>query len=134
MISDCKKLTSLEGCPDKIEGSLNSMSNINLTSLAGCPRVIRKNLNLAFCSGIKSFDNLPEQASTISIHSVTKEPIPLLLFLKVQGLSEIIGLPTNAEKVIKKYIGKPMTNARIIQCQSELIDAGLEEWASFGDD
>jgi hypothetical protein len=35
--------------------------------------------------------------------------------------------------IMEKWIKEPYGNKRIIGCQSDLIDAGLEDWAEFGD-
>ena len=123
------KLTSLEGAPSVVNG-IFYCSNNNLTSLEGAPSVVKGNF---YCYS----NNL---TSLAGIHKIVKEihgfanfydnPIKsnVLGLMRIKGLTRVILANKQVENILNKYL----TGDRdIIKCQSELLDAGLEEYAKL---
>ena len=123
------KLTSLEGAPSVVNG-IFYCSNNNLTSLEGAPSVVKGNF---YCYS----NNL---TSLAGIHKIVKEihgfanfydnPIKsnVLGLMRIKGLTRVILDNKQVENILNKYL----TGDRdIIKCQSELLDAGLEEYAKL---
>jgi hypothetical protein len=91
-IDECTKIESLEGLPDKINGSLY-IGNININSLLGCPSFIRDDLT-CYSIPIVSLDYLPEVGRDITF-SYTK-------LHSLKGIQKIInGSLTLSENRIK---------------------------------
>ena len=123
------KLTSLEGAPSVVNNDFYC-SNNNLTSLEGAPSVVKGNF---YCYS----NNL---TSLAGIHKIVKEihgfanfydnPIKssVLGLMRIKGLTRVILDNKQVENILNKYL----TGDRdIIKCQSELLDAGLEEYAKL---
>ena len=123
------KLTSLEGAPSVVNGYFNC-SNNNLTSLEGAPSVVNNDF---------SCDN-NKLTSLAGIHKIIKEihgyatfdnnPIKsnVLGLMRIKGLTKVYLDNKQVMDILNKYL----TGDRdIIRCQSELLDAGLEEYAKL---
>ena len=122
------KLTSLKGAPSSVGGSLLCNNN-ELTSLDGGPSSVGGNF---YCSNNKL-------TSLSSIHKIIKEVDGLMSFdknpikssvlglVKIKRLTEVIFDNKKLEKIMNKYL--PLGD--IFDCQEELIEAGLEEFAEL---
>lgn len=123
------ELTSLKGAPKKVDGAFNVNDN-KLTSLEGMPEIINGDL---------SFNN-NRITSLKDIHKFIKHindtifcinnPIEshVLGLLLIPGLKRISS-GTTWSNILNKYVGKG--RAGLIDCQNELLDAGLEEFAQL---
>ncbi len=126
-------LRTLNGGPSFVRGTYNCSEN-ELTSLEGSPEWVN---SISFCtnciSSLKGIsDIIIHIGSYIDLsHNPIKEGgIGLLL---IEGLQEIICYHTGefeqAAKIISKYL--KLGYDGILDCQEELIDAGLERFAKL---
>ena len=122
------KLTSLKGAPSSVGGTLFCNNN-KLTSLEGAPSSVGRNFS---CHN-------NELTSLSTIHKIIKEvrgymnfednPIKssVLGLVKIKGLTNVIFDNKKLEKIMNKYL--PLGD--IFDCQEELIEAGLDEYAQL---
>jgi hypothetical protein len=123
------KLTSLQGAPSIVKGYFVCINN-NLTSLEGAPSVVK---NSFVCSNNKL-------KSLAGIHKIIKEihgfadfngnPIKsdVLGLMRIKGLMKVYLDNKQVQNILNKYLAG---DRDIIRCQSELQDAGLEEFAKL---
>ena len=142
------KLTSLEGAPSAVKGNFNCAAN-NLTSLEGAPSVVNNdfscdNNKLTSLEGAPSVVNNDfycfsnNLTSLAGIHKIIKEihgcanfesnPIKssVLGLMRIKGLTRVFLDNKQVMYILNKYLAG---DRDIIKCQSELLDAGLEEYA-----
>jgi hypothetical protein len=136
-IKSCRHLKSLEGCPMFIEGSawLTEVKADN--ALQHLPTIVTQYYQLPFeldCT-FKELTNRVKFAETLAIGG--KLDGPMLSLLKVEGLrmltTQHIHEDTDwfkAFKIVTKYIPVKSKSA-IIDCQDELMEAGLEYFAEL---
>jgi hypothetical protein len=138
----CNKLTSLAGCPSRVQGSFNLARCTTLKSIVGCPSFVGNDLMLSACYGLKSLAGFPKRINgNLGLTGTSKLLLrDSYLIINTPEIDEIItSHPLNTPeaqvcKIVAKYLDYPFGNKRWIECQSELIDAGLEEYAGVGDD
>lgn len=149
---DCSSLalTTIKGSPKRVIGYFDC-SNNDLTSLEGAPKEVIRDFHgssnyLKSLEGISSIIGLDVNCSTNQltnlkdIHKmITKmngdfycwsNPIEshVLGLLLIPGLKRIRGGMSWCD-ILNRYIGKG--RAGLIECQNELIEAGLEEYAQL---
>ncbi len=149
-----KELTTLKGCPTRVDGSFDCSSNL-LTSLEGCPKYIGGNLSMEEnkITSLHDIHRLLPEMQEDAIITLDQLSIKshVLGLLKVKGLTYIngadyedasrayfqgkpdgrgrwIGKP-RWEQVINHYLNVPERKADIYGCQDTLIELGLEEYA-----
>ena len=122
-------LTSLEGAPSVVNGYFSCAGN-KLTSLAGAPSVVNGDF---YC-----FNN--KLTSLAGIHKIIKEihgvadfydnPIEsnVLGLMRIKGLTKVYLDNRQVMDILNKYL---RGDRDIIKCQSELQDAGFEEFAKL---
>ncbi len=150
-------LTSLDYCPEIVFHNFN-ISNNPIVSLKGCPKEINNNFLANSCK-LESLDFAIEKCrafsvynnqikSLVGIHKIIKHckrldvsinPITSggLGILLIPGIEEVLADDINAPdggftvalKIIKRYLGQG--KAGLLDCQEELIDAGLERFAKL---
>ena len=149
------KLTSLVGAPKRVNGDF-VCSNQKLTSLKGSPEVVNGffsctgnlltnidcSLELAqhfYCFGnrITSLKDIHKHVKELKGGAFPAEaefnakdnPIAshVLGLLKIKGLKHFFCDNAEVEEIINKYLPE----GDIFECQSELIDAGFEEYAKL---
>ena len=59
--SDCTKLKSLEGAPEKIDGGFSCRRCNNLTSLKGAPKKVKRGFSCGNCNNLTSLKGAPEK-------------------------------------------------------------------------
>jgi hypothetical protein len=138
VVSNSPKLMSLEGMPERVGDLLRIGGCPKLTSLKGISEKVNT-LRLIELAGLKSLDHLPKSMGIIEIRDCLNLNMSLENLFFVNNLRTIdLGVgdakyDTNAviavEKIVDKYLKQPMSNARWIACQSELLDAGWDEFA-----
>ena len=127
---DCcdNELTSLEGAPSSVGG--NFYCNYNeLTSLAGVPSSVGRNFS---CRNNKltSLSNIHKTIKEVDGYmNFEKNPIKssVLGLVKIRGVTDVMFDNKKLEKIMNKYL--PLGD--IFDCQEELIEAGLEEFAEL---
>ena len=102
------KLTSLEGAPSVVKGDFSCFYN-NLTSLAGIHKIIKE------IHGCADFEKNPIKSSVLGL-------------MRIKGLTKVYLDNKQVEDILNKYLEG---DRDIIKCQSELLDAGLEEYAKL---
>jgi hypothetical protein len=110
---DCSdnKITSLKGCPKEISGNFYSQDNL-LTSLKDINKVLRQ------MNGIFYADHNPIKSNVIGL-------------LLVKGCKEIKLDNKQVEEIMNRHLKSPFGNKRVIECQSEMLEADLGEWAEL---
>ena len=103
---DNNKLTSLEGAPSVVNNDFYCFSN-NLTSLAGIHKIIKE------IHGCANFESNPIKSSVLGL-------------MRIKGLTRVFLDNKQVMYILNKYLAG---DRDIIKCQSELLDAGLEEYA-----
>jgi hypothetical protein len=104
-------LTSLEGAPSSVGGYFRC-SNNHLTSLKGIEKILKKMDGIFYAYGnpIKSY------------------VIGLLL---MPGCKEVRLDNDQVQEILNRHLKSPFGNKRVIECQSELLDANLDDWAKL---
>jgi hypothetical protein len=125
-------LTSLEHCPTSVGGKF-SCGNNKLTSLEHCPTSVG---GYFYCC-----DN--KLTSLQNIHTYLKKmngefyadnnPIKshVLGLLLIEGCSLVDLDNKDVESILNKYLPTTKSRQAVIECQKELIEAGLEEYAKL---
>lgn len=149
-------LKNFEGITQRIGGSITAQSS-NIKSLSGLPSIVKKNLNVGN-NDLKNFDGCPSHIEGVfdfrhnksitslkGLHKHLKHARVIIMDdCKITsggiGLILIDGLSTicidrcgskfeKAIEIIEKYLGQG--RSALIDCQEELMDAGLEEFAEL---
>ena len=143
------ELTSLVGCPRRVDGDLN-VTNTRITSLEGAPEIVT-NIYANHCRLLTTLRGAPKQCNILSIMgsffctdlqnlpklsrlSVSySKKLPILQILKNKpGYVEMWGTTgefLRARAIYRKYCSAG--HRGIIACASELIAAGLSDNAKF---
>ena len=152
---DCfnNQLTSLEGAPSSV-GGFFSCSNNQLTSIEGSPVSVGGNF---WCSNnqLTSLEGSPASVggnfwcssnkltSLTGIHTIIKQmdgtfyaddnPIKsnVIGLLLVKGCKEVILDNKQVDEIMNRHLQSPFGNKRVIECQSEMLDADLDDWAEL---
>ena len=122
------KLTSLTGAPASVTGDFHCYNN-QLTSLTGAPTSVTGNFN---CQGNKltSLKDIHKQIKSIGeTLYLSGNPIKshVLGLLKIKRLKSVELDNKEVEKILNKYLPE----GDLLDCQEELIDAGLDEYAQL---
>jgi hypothetical protein len=145
-ISGCTSLTSLEGCPEWIYSIMFAYRCVGLKNLKGGPSRIGGHtaksvsncaLVLEDCTGLTSLDGHPTyfgKDSSLCLSRCKSLPRGVLDFLHIIGLKRVEISNGGVQKILNKFLPLPASNARTLACQSELIDEGFEEYATWWDE
>jgi hypothetical protein len=122
------ELTSLTGAPTTLTSNFYCQGN-ELTSLTGAPTSVTGNF---YCSGNKltSLKDVHKQIKSIGgTFYLIKNPLKshVLGLLKIKGCKKVELDNKEAEKIINKYLPE----GDLFNCQEELIEAGLDEYAQL---
>lgn len=105
------KLTSLEGAPTSVGGDFCCGDN-KLTSLGGIHKIIKK-MNGVFYA----------RDNDIKSH--------VLGLLLIPGCEKVDLDNNGVQKILNKYLPNTGGNQWVMQCQTELIEAGYREYAKL---
>ena len=126
------KLTSLEGAPASVVGYFDCDYN-QLTSLEGAPASVGGYFG---CSH-------NQLTSLTNIHKILKQmngnfyaynnPLKsnVIGLLLVNGCKEVQMDNKQVEEIMNRHLKSAFGHLRVLECQSEMLDAGLEEWAEL---
>lgn len=147
------KLTTLEGMPRKVTVGINAAEN-KLKSVAGIPSIVYSHLSLAD-NELSSFEGFPREIhgdlhlytnkfeSLKDIHKhikvlkgcvlVTGNPLKshLLGVLLIKGVTSLTSSVPKVDTIIDKYLPNHRGMEAVLECQEELINAGLEKYAEL---
>ena len=123
-------LTSLEYCPSEVGEHFNCSSN-KLTSLEHCPSEVGGNFG---CSDnkLKDLHNIHKYLKKMDgtffahVNPITSSVLGLLL---IPGCKEVRLDNEQVKEILNKYLPNTRGQRAVIECQSELIDADLEDFA-----
>lgn len=59
-IANCRRLKSLEGCPEIVGGSFKCFGCEDLISLEGCPEIVGMHFDCCRCTKLKSLEGMPD--------------------------------------------------------------------------
>jgi hypothetical protein len=122
---DCFALQSLVGCPTTIKGNFDLNKCIKLKTLEGCPEEIGGDLKLFNCQ-LHSLKYLPKVVKgTVYIPT----DMPATDFLRLLKIKETELIRTNGNLKIGDILTKHLDTRDAMECQEELIEAGLERYA-----
>ena len=122
------KLTSLKGAPSSVGGNFSCNYN-ELTSLDGGPSSVGRNFS-CHNNKLTSLSNIHKYIKEVNGYiNFLNNPIKssVLGLVKIKGLTNVIFDNKKLEKIMNKYL--PLGD--ILDCQEELIEAGLEEFAEL---
>jgi hypothetical protein len=105
------KLTSLEGAPSSVSGNFYCSHN-KLTSLKGIEKILKKMDGIFYAYG----------------NPLESHVIGLLL---VPGCKEVKIDNIQVQEILNRHLQSPFGNKRVIECQSELLDSGLDDFAKL---
>lgn len=134
MCNNNPKLKSLEGAPVKVGGDFNYFDcSDKLKSLEGAPREIGGDFvccdtKLTSLKGIhKQITNLG--GKFISNNSPIRSHVLGLLLIK--GCTGVELDNEDVQDILNKYLPNTIGNKAVIECQSELLDADLDDYAEL---
>jgi hypothetical protein len=140
-------LASLNGCPSECTGgfvcSENNLTDLiggptevlyinarqnKLTSLSGAPSIIHRSGTFVF-NRLTNLHNIHKEILEAESLIFEENPITgkVLGLLKIRNLKKVVFDNKHVELIISKYL--PMGD--LLECQQELIDNGLEEFAKL---
>ena len=104
-------LTSLEGAPSSVVGDFSCFNN-QLTSLTGIHKIL-KQMNGTFYA-----NSNPLKSNVIGL-------------LLVKGCKKVELDNKQVEEIMNRHLKSPFGHLRVLECQSEMLDAGLEDWSEL---
>ena len=138
---DCStnNLTSLKGSPEKVGmkiaagGDFVCSNNYKLKSLEGCPKEINGDF---YCvnNNIKSLTGIHKHITHLTGKFFTRgTPIKshVLGLLLIDGCKGVFLVNKEVEAILNKYLPNTRGNKAVIDCQYELSDAGLDDYAEL---
>lgn len=128
-------LTSFEGLPQKVGGSMMASGNEGVESIDGLPREIGADLYLEHIPKLTSLHNIHKTVRSVGgkiyLHS-TPIQSAILGVLLIRGLKEISGLQGTANQKAQEIINAALTGERDVHMtQDALIDAGFADLAEL---
>jgi len=105
------KLTSLEFAPETVDGSFGCSHN-QLTSLKDIHKILKK------VNGTFYADHNPIKSHVLGL-------------LLIPGCEEVTLENRDVQAILNKYLPNTRGNKALLECQSELLDAGFEDFAQL---
>lgn len=128
------KLKSIKGSPDKVGGDFNCAGNYNLTSFEGASKEIGGNFNCLSSLGITTLKNIHKHVPHIGGKFYARDtPIKshVLGLLLIKGCMGVSLDNRKVQNILNKYLPNNKGNKAVIECQSELLDADLDDFAEL---
>ena len=147
-------LTSLEGAPSSVYSGNFYCSNNQLTSLEGAPSSVGGDFRCSI-NKLKSLEgasssvggdfwcSFNQLTSLTGIHKILKQmngnfyvdnnPLKsnVIGLLLVKGCKEVRLDNKQIQEIMNRHLQSPFGNKRVIECQSEMLDADLDDWAEL---
>lgn len=121
------KLKNLEHVPTVIGEDFYIQEQGLLTSLKGCPKQVGGYFSLFDCRNLPELDYLPESIkgtfNTYWCHKIRN----VLKIFNIKGVKEF----SCKEEKVKIILNKYLPTRDMLNCQDELIEAGLEQYAEI---
>ena len=126
------QLTSLKGAPSSVGGDFSCFNN-NLTTLEGAPSSIGGSFDCSI-NQLTSLKDINRQLKKMNGTFYTNENLitsHVIGLLLIPGCKEVRLDNKQVQDIMNKHLESPFGNRRFLDCQSELLDAGLDEWAKL---
>ena len=123
--SSCINLKSLKGAPQEVGGDFICSGCTKLTSLEGAPTKVGEALNCHICLNLTSLKGLPAQIDGKLILTSCPKILNILVIFNTKGITEI----EHNNKQLVNILNKYLPTRDMLNCQDELIEAGLEKYA-----
>jgi hypothetical protein len=128
-----KQLTSLAGAPASVGGHFGCFNNKQLTSLAGAPASVGSDFNcannkLTSLAGIHKIIKKMDGEFYASSNDIKSHVLGLLM---IPGCKKVKLDNKEVEDILNKYLPNTGGNQWVMQCQTELIEAGYREYAKL---
>ena len=126
------ELTTLRGGPSSVSGNFNCRNN-QLTSLEGAP----SSIGGLFAGEINKITSLHDIHKIINLMNggiyLANNPITscVLGVLLIKGCGYLQLDNFQVQQIINKYLPNHRGFSAVIDCQSELLDAGYDEYAKL---
>ena len=123
------KLTSLKGGPDEVSGIFYCINN-KLTSLGGAPKIVGRDFkcnqnHLTSLEGIHLKIQIIDGIAVFNDNPIKSHVLGLLL---IDELQKVYLDHKQVQEIINKYLAG---SRDVMDCQNELMDAGLDEYAQL---
>lgn len=132
--SNNSKLTSLKGAPEKVGGDFFYYDcSDNLVSLEGAPKIIGGDF-VCCDTALTSLKGIHKQITNLGGKFIfNNSPIKshVLGLLLIKGCTGIEFDNEEVQDILNKYLPNTRGNKAVIECQSELLDADLEDFAEL---
>ena len=124
----CTSLTSLEGGPQSVGGWFSCGGCTSLLSLEGGPQSVGGDFSCSGCTSLLSLEGAPQSiGNEFYFHGCISLRKPILSIFKIKNLQRIIIDNKQVEKIVNKHL----SSKDILECQEELIENGLKEYAKL---
>lgn len=137
--SNNPKLISLEGGPKEVGGDFRCLNNPKLISLKGAPKEVGQGGKGGdfWCTAIPKITSLKDIHKQVTNLNgkfyATNTPIKshVLGLLLIKGCIGVKLDNKEVEAILNKYLPNTRGNKAVIDCQSELLDADLDDFAEL---
>lgn len=132
---DKLKFTSLKGGPVKVGRDFKCYSNPNLTSLEGAPKEVGRDFDCSYNDKLTSLKGIHKQI-TINlggkfVANYTPIRSNVLGLLLIKGCTGVHLDNEEVQDILNKYLPNNRGNKAVIECQSELLDSDLDDFAEL---
>jgi hypothetical protein len=126
------QITSLKGAPASVSGDFDCYSN-NITSLEGAPSSVDGDFNCGRnnLSSLKGIEKILKKMNGTFFAQQNPLKSHVIGLLLVPGCKEVRLDNNQVQEILNKHLKSPFGNKRVIDCQSELLDANLDEFAKL---
>lgn len=128
------EISSLKGGPKEVTGYFDCYRNPNLSSLEGAPKTIGGYFDCSHNPKLTSLKGIHKQLTSMNglfeanFTSIKSHVLGLLL---IKGCTNVKLDNKEVEAILNKYLPNTRGNKAVIECQSDLLDADLDDFAEL---
>ena len=123
----CKSITSLKGAPSSVGGIFSCGHNSSLISLEGAPNSVGSHFSCYGCTSLTSLKGAPNSVGDdFSCNMCPSLRKSILSVLRIKNVKRISIDNEQVQDIINKHLAR---DRDMLDCQEDLIDAGLQEYA-----
>lgn len=127
-------LTSLKGAPKEVTGKFDCSHNPEIISLDSDPKKVGGNFNCSNNPKLASLKGIHKQLTIMDgqfwAHN-TQIKSHVLGLLLIKGCTGVTLDNKEVQDILNKYLPNTRGNKGLFECQSELLDADLEDYAEL---
>lgn len=128
-IINCINIKSLVKLPEKVHNL--TLDSLEIDSLKNTPKIVTGDFVFTDCHNVTTYDDMPVQIDGLLDIEDQNFDIPelkhYLKFFKIKNLRRINCDYPKVQNIMNKHLSS--SERSIIECQEELIDAGLKDFA-----